>query len=268
MVIRANSVPPVVLTIAGFDPSSGAGVTADLQTIAAHDCFGVSCVTALTVQNTSGVFGLELVKPALVVQTLSRLAEDFQFAAVKIGLLGSEEVACAVAKFLQDHRFPRIVLDPVLKSSSGSVLLDGGGVKAMKEQLLPLAFVLTPNWQEAETLTGMQLHEMNQRKAVAQRLREMGARNVVLTGGHLPEPSDFLLTESGDEHILTADKIDSTSTHGTGCAFSTSIACNLALGKSLTDAVVDAKEYVRQAMLFAFKAGKGKGPLNHLFARR
>ncbi len=148
--------PPIVLTIAGFDPSSGAGVTADIKTIAAHGCYGVACITALTVQSTAGVRRVEPLSPDLVVETLAELSADVEIAAVHVGMLGSGKVARAVADFLATERLPNIVLDPILKSSSGAELVDTAGARLMLEKFLPLATVVTPNLDEASALTGWQ----------------------------------------------------------------------------------------------------------------
>jgi hydroxymethylpyrimidine/phosphomethylpyrimidine kinase len=255
--------PPVVLTIAGFDPSSGAGITADLKTIAAHGYFGVACITALTVQSTQGVFRVQPVTPDLVTQTLAALSEDMEFAAIKIGMLGSADVAGAVASFLSGRRVKNVVLDPVIRSSSGAELLDQPGV--LKKWLLPLATVVTPNIAEAEVLAGMPVRSVDEMKAAAEQLQRLGAQNVVITGGHLPANTDLLRMTSGEEHEFSAPRIDSTSTHGTGCTFATAVACNLALGKGMKQSVSEAKEFVRRAILAAYPVGKGNGPVNQLY---
>jgi hydroxymethylpyrimidine/phosphomethylpyrimidine kinase len=177
--------PPVVLTIAGFDPSSGAGVTADVKTIAAHGCYGVACITALTVQSTSGVVRVEPVSSDIIAETLSVLAADLEVAAIKIGMLGSAKVVRAVAEFLSDSEMPNVVLDPILRSSSGAQLLDAAGAKLMRDRLVPLATVVTPNVDEAAALTGLPVGDAEEMNAAADKLHAMGAQNVVVTGGHL-----------------------------------------------------------------------------------
>src|SRR4051812_32758100 len=183
---------PIVLTIAGFDPSAGAGVTADIKTLAAHDCYGIACITALTVQSTVGVSRVEPVAPELIRETLKCLAADMSFAAVRIGMLGSAGVAEAVADFLTQHRPPHVVLDPILRSSSGAELLDDTGLRVLRDRMLPLAQVITPNLGEAAALTGRPVASIAEMKIAAARLHEMGARNVVITGGHLATPVDLL----------------------------------------------------------------------------
>ncbi len=181
--------PPIVLTIAGFDPSSGAGVTADIKTIAAHGCYGVGCITAMTVQSTAGVRRVEPSDPDLVTETLEELVADFDIAAVHIGMLGSGKVVKAVADFLGRRggkaRLPNVVLDPILKSSSGIALLDPLGTKLLQERLIPLADVFTPNTDEAFALTGIKVTGMDEMKAAAAKLHKMGSSAVVVTGGHL-----------------------------------------------------------------------------------
>jgi hydroxymethylpyrimidine kinase/phosphomethylpyrimidine kinase len=200
-----------------------------------------------------------------VTQTLSELAGDMEIAAVRVGMLGSGDVAGAVASFLSGRRIKNVVLDPVIRSSSGAELLDRPGVDFLKKWLLPLATVLTPNIAEAELLTGMPVRSLDHMRAAAKELQRMGAKNIVITGGHLPENTDLLRRASAEEHEISAPRVDSSSTHGTGCAFATSVACNLALGKEMKRAVSEAKEFVRQAIMAAYPVGKGNGPLNHLF---
>lgn len=256
--------PPIVLTIAGFDPSSGAGTTADIKTIAAHGCYGVGCVTALTVQSTQGVRRSEAVSGKLIRDTLKELATDFNFAAVRIGMLGSSDGVAAVVDFLKSSKIPNVVLDPVITSSSGEPLLDSKGVEKMRKELLPLATIITPNIDEAGALAGMTVTNVEQMRAAAAALHKLGAKNVVVTGGHLDKPVD-VLSVGGNVHEFASDRQRSTSTHGTGCAFATALACHLALGRDLDDAVVLSKAYVSSAIARAAKIGKGAGPVNHLF---
>lgn len=261
------SPPPVVLTIAGYDPSSGAGITADIKTIAAHGCFGVSCITALTVQSTRGVKRTDEVPVAYIREALAELADDLPIAAVHVGMLGTGSVAGAVAKFLEERRLPNVVVDPVLKSSSGSDLIDEDGLVVLRTRLFPIASIITPNLDEAAILTGGKadsITNLEEMKTIASRLHLVGAVNVVITGGHLPKPLDLLSTDGGNHmEEFPGERIDSRSTHGTGCAFSTSLACQLALGKPLAEAVRLSGEYVRNAIRNADPIGKGTGPVNH-----
>jgi hydroxymethylpyrimidine/phosphomethylpyrimidine kinase len=268
---------PNILSIAGFDPTSGAGVTADVKTAAAMDCYAVSCITALTVQSTQGVFQVIPVSPEVVRETLHRLAEDVEIAAVRIGMLGAAEVAKVVAKFFHQHPHPNLVVDPVLRASSGAALIDEEGVETIRK-LMPHCRIVTPNWQEAIELAGFTHEEIPLPKSweaalpnlrtIAAEIHNFGAEAVVITGGHLPESNDYLsLLEVGGtvEQVFAGGRLDSKATHGTGCAFATALACELAHGKPLPLAVAGAKEYVRKAIRSAYPVGKGHGPMNHLF---
>lgn len=261
--------PPVVLSIAGYDPSSGAGVTADIKTAAAHDCYAVTCITAVTVQTSRGVSRVEPLDPEIVGQSLFELAADVPIAAVRIGMLGSGQVAEAVAVFLEAARPPNVVLDPVLSSSSGKALLDERGIGVLKDRLLRLATVVTPNAEEASMLTECEVRSLKQAREAGEKLLTMVQGSVVVTGGHLPENVDLLLWKerSGNTRVeeFGGERIDSSATHGTGCAFASAIACNLALGKPIIEAVRGAKEYVREAIEAAYPLGSGHGPMNHLF---
>jgi len=264
--------PSVVLTIAGFDPSSGAGVTADIKTIAAHGCYGVACITAITVQSTAGVRRLEAVEAALVTEILEELAGDIPIAAVHIGMLGTAKVVKAVAEFLSQRsgkaKLPNVVLDPIRKSSSGADLLDGPGTRLMIEKLIPLADVITPNVDEAAVLTGLKVTDLDEMRAAAAKLHEMGSAAVVITGGHLEKAIDLLsfMTKSGvEQEVFKAERQRSNSTHGTGCAFATAMACHLALDRGLAEAALLAKTYVTAAIAAGHPLGRGTGPVHHLY---
>jgi len=260
--------PPVVLTVAGFDPSSGAGITADIKTIAAHDCYGICCITALTVQSTRGVRRVQGVDPMVIVETLQELASDLEIEAVHLGMLGSEPVVKAVAEFLAESRLPHVVLDPILKSSSGAELLDRAGTRLMIEKLVPLAEVVTPNLDEASALTGLAVANLDEMREAAARLHSLGAVNVVVTGGHLDKAIDLLSFSANrgtEQEVFKAHRQRSNSTHGTGCAFATALACHLAHGRGLPEAVLLSKAYVAAAITNAQPMGHGIGPLHHLY---
>ncbi len=256
---------PVILTIAGYDPSSGAGITADVKTAAAHKCYATTCITALTVQTTEQVFAVEPVREDLIRDTLFELVRDLPPAAVRIGMLGNGAVATVVADFLETVRPPNVVLDPVLRSSSGASLLDVPGEAVLRDRLLKLSDVVTPNLEEAAVLTGHPSggDPRSAMKVWAGKLRDLGAKAVVVTGGHLDEAAD-LVSWSGGEEWLIAPRIASRSTHGTGCAFATAIACNLARGADLLAAIRSAKAFVRHAIETAEPLGHGHGPMNLL----
>jgi hydroxymethylpyrimidine/phosphomethylpyrimidine kinase len=258
----------MVLTIAGFDPCSGAGITADIKTIAAHECFGVSCITALTVQSTQGVRRAEGVDPKIVAETLQELVSDLTVDAIHIGMLGNAQVVAVVADFLDQARLPHVVLDPILKSSSGADLLDAAGTRLLIERLLPLAEVITPNLDEASVLTGMAVTNLDQMREAAARLHSLGAANVVVTGGHLEKAIDllsFTTARGTEQEVFKAERQRSNSTHGTGCAFATALACHLAQGRGLPEAVLLSKVYVSAAITNAYPLGHGVGPLHHLY---
>jgi hydroxymethylpyrimidine/phosphomethylpyrimidine kinase len=270
------SVPPVVLTIAGFDPSAGAGVTADIKVIAAHECYGVGCITALTVQSTQGVRRVEAVDPKVIGQTLTELAADFAIEAVHIGMLGNEEAVAVVADFLATARPPHVVLDPILRSTSGAELLNAAGMKQMVKRLFPLTELVTPNLEEAAALTSLSAPDptasasaaIEIMRQAARNLHALGATNIVVTGGHLEKAVDLLsfTTSRGvEQEVFKAERQRSTSTHGTGCAFSTALACHLAYGRGLPEAVLLSKAYVSAAISKAPRLGRGNGPLHHLY---
>jgi hydroxymethylpyrimidine/phosphomethylpyrimidine kinase len=257
--------PPILLTIAGFDPSCGAGVGADLKTFAAHNCYGVAAVTALTIQSTQGVLSTHATSAAVLRAQLEALADDVQIAGVKIGMLGNKANASVVAEFLDKHNFAHVVLDPVTRPTAGPAeLLDGPGLKFLRDELLKRASVVTPNIAEAESLTGMEVKDLSAMKAAAQKLVEMGARAVVVTGGHMERPID-VLCEGSHVETFGSDHVKSPNTHGSGCTFSSAVAAQLASGQQLRDAVILAKVYVTKAIEKSYAIGKGAGPLNHLF---
>ncbi len=255
---------PVVLAIAGFDPSAGAGIAADLKTAAAHNCYGVAAITALTVQNTTGVRGVEPVAGKLLAETLNCLVEDIGFAAIKIGMLGSAENVRVVASFLEKFSGLPVVLDPVMRSSSGAILLEEKGVKELRACLLRRVSVVTPNLEEASRLAGFPVGSLDDMKRAAVELVAAGARAVIVTGGHLEKPVDVLF--DGIEHtILPGERAKNGHTHGTGCTFSSAIAANLALGKTLVEAAVLAKAYVSKAIEKSIAVGAGRSLPSHLY---
>lgn len=271
MEIERDEMPsrPVVLTIAGFDPSSGAGITADLKVFAAYRLYGVAAITALTVQSTLGVRRTEPVDPVILEETLSCLADDGPIEGVKIGMLATAANVAAVAAFLRNSGIPRrrVVLDPVIRSSSGRELLDREGVDRLRGELLPLVGWVTPNVQELAALIARPVSGAGDvPRAVAALQSSCPGLNVIVTGGHLNPPNDFLRTEDGAEHWFAGEWIETSATHGTGCAFSSALLGALVEGKTEVAAVSAAKEYVGKAMRAAWKVGKGRGPLHHLFS--
>ena len=259
------SSPPILLTIAGFDPSCGAGVAADLKTFAAHNCYGIAAIAALTVQSTEGVKSVHATPAATLRAQLDTLAEDMQIAAVKIGMLANRANASAVAEFLDARKFAHVVLDPVTRPTAGNAeLLDAPGLKFVRDELLKRVSVITPNMPEAGFLTGMDVKDVASMREAALKLTEMGAKAVIVTGGHLEKPTD-VLCENGVVETFGGDHVRSNNTHGSGCTFSSAIAAQLAAGQQLPQAVILAKAYVTKAIEKAYPVGKGAGPLNQLF---
>ncbi|HTT32699.1 MAG TPA: bifunctional hydroxymethylpyrimidine kinase/phosphomethylpyrimidine kinase [Methylomirabilota bacterium] len=264
---HGHPAPPILLTIAGFDPSCGAGTAADLKTFAAHGCYGVAAITSLTVQNTQGVETVHHTPSAELRAQLDALANDCEIAAVKIGMLGNRANAVAVAEFLDAHKFVHVVHDPVMKSSSGAELLDASGIKFLATELLKRSSVITPNVPEAEVLTGLTIKEVSDMEAAARKIVEMGARAVILKGGHMERAVDVLF--DGNEVVqLTGDKVKSDQMHGTGCTFASAITAQLAVGRSLFEATTLAKAYVTKAIEKGYPIGKGRIPLDHFYRQR
>ena len=260
-----NASPPIVLTIAGFDPTCGAGIGADLKAFAANNCYGIAAVTALTVQSTQGVSATHVTPAATLRAQLEALAGDVQIAAVKIGMLGNRGNAAVVAEFLDQGRFTNVVLDPVIKPSAGGPdLLDASGVKYLAEELMKRASVVTPNISEATLLSGLEIKDVAGMEAAARKLVERGARAVVVKGGHMDRAVDVLF-DGTEVLVLGGDHVKTEHTHGSGCTFASAIAAQLATGRPLREAVMLAKAYVTKAIENGFAIGKGPGPLDHFY---
>ena len=261
---QAVVIPPILLTIAGFDPSCGAGVGADLKTFAAYGCYGIAAITSLTVQNTQGVETVHNTPAAELREQLEVLVKDCEIAAVKIGMLGNRGNAAVVAEFLDAHKFAHVVHDPVMKSSSGSELLDATGIKFLVTELLKRATVITPNVPEAEILAGMTIKDVADMEVAARKIVEMGAHAVIVKGGHMEKAIDVLF-DGTEMHPLGGDKVKLENTHGTGCTFASAITAQLAAGRSLLEATTLAKAYVMKAIEKAYPVGKGRLPLDHFY---
>jgi len=266
----------VALSVAGFDPSSGAGVTADLKTFAAHGIFGTSAITNLTVQSTLGVEGFEPVSGPFLTRTLEYLCSDLPPAGIKIGMLGTPDVASAVARFLQARHnggnggepkpFLPIVLDPALKSSSGRELYPAYGMETLHQRLLPQINWITPNWSELGILAQAPVTSLAQAEAAAALLaRRHPHLHIVVTGGDAEPPTDLLRLPGGELHRFPGKRIKTRSTHGTGCAFSSALLCRLMLGDTPVAAIRTAKIFVTEAMRHAPGIGHGHGPLDLLW---
>jgi hydroxymethylpyrimidine/phosphomethylpyrimidine kinase len=259
-----NTPEPVLLTIAGFDPSGGAGIVADLKTFAAHGCYGVAAVTAITVQNTRGVDDVHAVEANVLKECLRALFADTSIKAVKVGMLATRANAAAIQEVLEANASLPSVLDPLVRSTSGYDLIDLAGLEFVRDQLLRQATVITPNLHEAGALTGMNVQSLEDMKAAAQKLLELGARAVVVTGGHLERPIDVLADGSGLQ-TFAGDRVKPENIHGAGCTFSSAIAAHLGHGRHLAEAIVLAKAYVTEAIKKAFPVGSGRVPLNHFY---
>jgi hydroxymethylpyrimidine/phosphomethylpyrimidine kinase len=264
---HSHSAPPILLTIAGFDPSCGAGTAADLKTFAAHGCYGVAAITSLTVQNTQGVETVHNTPSAELRAQLDALAKDCDIAAVKIGMLGNRGNAVVVAEFLDAGKFAHVVFDPVMKSSSGAELLDAAGIKFVATELLKRVSVITPNVPEAEVLTGLTIKDVVDMESAARKIVEMGALAVIIKGGHMERAVDVLF--DGSEMVqLSGDRVKTNNTHGTGCTFASAIAAQLASARSLLEAATLAKAYVTKAIEKGYPIGKGRVPLDHFYRQR
>jgi len=251
-----------VLTIAGSDCSGGAGIQADIKTMCSHGVYAMSVITALTAQNTAGVYGIETCSPEFVANQLDCIFSDIPPDAVKIGMVANAAIINVIADKLVQYKAENIIVDPVAISTSGSRLIDGTAVSALVERLFPLAAVVTPNIHEAEMLAGMTIKTDSDMLISAQKI----GGTVLVKGGHgfSAEAADDLLFQNGIAHWITGKRIDNPNTHGTGCTLSSAIACNLALGHDVLQSVINAKDYITKALTAMLDLGKGSGPLNHL----
>jgi hydroxymethylpyrimidine/phosphomethylpyrimidine kinase len=254
--------PAIALTIAGSDPSGGAGLQADLKTFHQFGIYGEAVVTLITVQNSMRVSRVDVLSPELVCQQIAAVLEDIPPNAAKTGALGSAAVVRAVAQAAEAFHFP-LVVDPVMVSKHGLPLLPEDAIHAVREALMPRAALFTPNGPEAEALTGIPVRGPDEARAAAARLVEMGARAVLLKGGHLPGDAEDILFDGIEWHTFAAPRIHTPHTHGTGCTYSAAIAAGLAAGSPLTQAVARAKRFVQEAIRTNPGLGRGCGPVNH-----
>lgn len=255
---------PQVLTIAGSDSGGGAGIQADLKTFQELGVFGTSVLTAVTAQNTRGVHGVEAVSPELVTQQLDAVGSDFSIAACKTGMLFDAARIEVVAAGVRRHAFRRLVVDPVMVAKGGASLLQDSAVEALQTSLLPLATVVTPNVPEAEVLTGMTIRTFEDRIQAAERMLAYGVHAVILKGGHLDgESADDVVMTASEMFLLSAPRIQTSDTHGTGCTFSAALTAELAKGRSIIDAALTAKRFIQSAITHGLDIGAGHGPTNH-----
>jgi hydroxymethylpyrimidine/phosphomethylpyrimidine kinase len=257
------------MTIAGSDSGGGAGIQADLKTFAALGVFGTSAITALTAQNTTGVTGVHTVPPEFVLEQISTILDDLPVAAVKTGMLATAPILRAVAGVAAEGRLPKLVVDPVMVSSTGDRLLDLNAERAYMELLLPHALVVTPNLREAEVLLGRKITTLSEQRTAAEELALLGPQVIVVKGGHAvsdtPGEAVDVIAAGGQLTELRAPRISTGNNHGSGCSFASAVAAGLARGLSTLDAVAAAKEFVHRAIAggAAWSLGKGHGPLDH-----
>ncbi len=259
-----------VISIAGFDPSGGAGTLADIKTFAAFGCFGAAAITSLTFQNTVAVYGAAHQSADVLRSQIEPIVRDFQIAAVKTGMLPTRETIEVTAEIIEKHALPNVVVDPVIRSTSGFDLIDEAAMEFLVERLLPLARVITPNMAEAARLTGLEVENLDGMKRAAERIHEQAQsaiprrRAVLVKGGHLETEATDVLFDGREFHLFRAPKIATRNTHGTGCTLSSAIAALLACGCEINEAVAQAKQYLTEAIRTAPDIGHGAGPLNHL----
>lgn len=253
-----------VLTIAGSDCSGGAGIQADIKTITAHKMYAMSAITALTAQNTTGVYGVLEATPEFVASQLDCIFQDIRPDAVKIGMVSNAAIIAAIADKLEEYRAENIVVDPVMVATSGSKLLNNGASDALKSRLFPLAAVITPNIPEAAALCGFSIESEADMLRGAKAIAGLTRGAVLVKGGHLTDSADDLLYRDGRAVWFRAPRVDNPNTHGTGCTLSSAIACNLAMGYDVEKSSENAKAYITKALGAMLDLGKGSGPLNHM----
>lgn len=252
-----------VLTIAGSDCSGGAGIQADLKTMLANGVYGMSVITSLTAQNTTGVRSISNAEPLFLADQIDSVFEDIVPDAVKTGMIPSKELVEVTADKLKTYGVKNLVVDPVMVATSGADLSDSESVKALKEKLIPLALVVTPNIPEAEVLSGLKIITKDDMTKAAEKIHSECGCSVLIKGGHTGDDADDILYHGGGVFVFGSKRIDNKNTHGTGCTLSVAIASNLAKGMKLPEAVRRAKEYITGAIEAGLDLGHGRGPLDH-----
>lgn len=258
---------PRALTIAGSDSGGGAGIQADLKTFTAFKVFGMSVLTSITAQNTQSVLGISDLPPDFVELQIDAVMTDIGVDAVKTGMLSNEGIISAVAGKIKQYGIEKLVVDPVMRAKGGNALLKSEAEKSLTEELLPLAFIVTPNIPEAEVLSGMIISSAENMKEAAKRIKSFGPKYVIVKGGHLENTHEAvdILYDGKEFYEFRSDRIETKNTHGTGCTYSAAICGSLAKGLSVLDSVKQAKDYVTEAIKKSFSLGKGHGPLNHFW---
>jgi hydroxymethylpyrimidine/phosphomethylpyrimidine kinase len=253
------------MTIAGSDSSAGAGIQADLKTFAAFGVYGTSVITAITAQNTRGVYRVQEVSPELVAAQIDAIVGDIGADIVKTGMLPTAGIVDVVVEKVREYGLTDLVVDPVMRAKDGEPLLTEDAVAVIWERLLPLALVVTPNLSEAAALVGRDLDGWDDMRRAAREIVGMGARNVVIKGGHLDGPAVDLFYDGCEYHEFFAPRVDTRNTHGTGCTFASAIAASLAKGSTVRQAVAAAKAYVTKSLQHSYPLGQGAGPVHHFF---
>lgn len=254
-----------VLTIAGSDSCGGAGIQADIKTFSALGTYGMSVITAVTVQNTQGVFGCQDISPDIIGGQIDAIFTDIEVDAVKIGMVSQIETICTIAQKLRQYQVAKAVVDPVMISKSGFHLMQPEAKDALIRELIPLAYIVTPNLPEAEVITGMTIQDLEAMEEAARQIYAMGAKNVLIKGGHLADDATDLLFDGHQVIKLAGSRIATKNTHGTGCTLSSAIAANLAKGYTVVEAVTNAKAYITTAIANSLSIGHGVGPTNHFY---
>ena len=254
-----------VLTIAGSDCSGGAGIQADIKTISSHKMYAMSVITALTAQNTTGVYGIMEASPEFVAQQLDCIFTDIVPDSVKIGMVSNSAIIKVITQKLRQYDAKNIVVDPVMISTSGCKLMSDEAIEVLTQDLFSIASVITPNIPEEEALSGLAVHDENDMLKAAKKIAEKYNGAILVKGGHLVNDATDLLYKTDEIHWFKSKRIDNPNTHGTGCTLSSAIACNLAYGYSLEKSISNAKEYLTGALNDMLDLGNGSGPLNHLY---
>ena len=258
---------PTVMTIAGSDSGGGAGIQADLKTFAALGVYGTSALTAITAQNTQGVYGVVELPPGMVAQQIDAIVKDIGADAVKTGMLANAAIIEVVAAKVREHSLPNLVVDPVMMAKSGDPLLHQDAVVVLRDVLIPLATVVTPNLPEAEVLVGRKLAGDEDVREAARQIVAKGCRAVVMKGGHRTDTDQVvdILYDGQQFREFAGPRIETANTHGTGCTFASAIAAGLAKGQTIAEAVGAAKEYLTEALRHAYPIGHGRGPVHHFY---
>lgn len=253
------------LTVAGSDCSGGAGIQADLKTFSANGVFGMSVITSVVAENTSRVISVQNISPEIITDQIDAVFEDIEVNAVKVGMLSDSVRIDTVAAALKKYEVKYAVIDPVMIAKGGHALMQENALSALVNKIIPLAYVLTPNIPEAQTITGIEISTIDDMKKAAEKIYSMGAKNVLVKGGHLSGEAIDLLFDGKDFEFYSRERINTKNTHGTGCTYSSAIAANLAKDIPIKSAVENAKDYVTNAIRYSLEIGKGHGPTNHFY---